>query len=135
MTGRACLSLVLLLLTAGCATVPEPDQSHPVRYVRIRDSVSPKDLYAHIGDEIRWQNLRTEPVMVGLLGAHVLDNVLCQRGFMRFGRMDGITTIQPQDYVSLCFARRGVVRYNVWMDPEDLRTMSRTAVIHLAETS
>lgn len=135
MTGKACLVLVLWLLMAGCATVPEPDRSHTVRYVLIRDDVSPTDLYAQVGDEIRWQNLRTEPVMIGLLGAGMLDSVLCQRGFMRFGRMDGLTIVQSQDYVSLCFARRGVVRYNIWLDPEDLRTMSRTAAIHLAETS
>lgn len=125
-----------VLLGSGCESTPESAQSGQVLYVQIRDEVSPQDLHVSIGDEIRWQNLRSEPVKIGLLDTDELEDAACARGFKRFGLLDNFAIIPPNDYVSLCVSHRGTIQYNVWMDPDDmLHSMTRTATIHIDRTS
>lgn len=125
-----------VLLGSGCASTPESARSGRVLYVQIRDGVSPQDLHVSIGDEIRWQNLRSAPVKIGLLNTDALEDAACARGFERFGLLDNFAIIPPNDYVSLCVSHRGTIQYNVWMDPDDmLHSMTRTATIHIDRTS
>lgn len=125
-----------VLLGSGCASTPESARNGQVLYVQIRDEVSPQDLHVSIGDEIRWQNLRSEPVKIGLLNTEGLEDAACARGFKRFGLLDNFAIIPPNDYVSLCVSHRGTIQYNVWMDPDDmLHSMTRTATIHIDRTS
>jgi len=117
-------------LLASCAAAsPEtaPLQTH---YIRIQDTVSPQHLNIHVGDEVRWQNLRSEPVRISLLSQLSGSGVSCRTGFSRFGSLDDTATIPPNAYVSLCFARTGSIQYNVWLKLEDpLRSMTPTAKI------
>lgn len=127
--------LVCLALLAGCANQPgtQPVRTHDIQ---IREHVSPQDLYVTTGDEVRWQNLRTDPVKVGLLSHHHLSLVLCEKGFTRFGMVDDTATIPPMGYVSLCFSRPGIVQYNVWLNPADPRgRMTPTARIEVSNLS
>jgi len=117
------------LLTACAAASPgtTPVRTH---YIHIQDAVSPQRLDVHIGDEVRWQNLRSEPVRISLLSHLSGAGVSCQTGFSRFGSLDDTATIPPNAYVSLCFARAGSIQYNIWLKPEDpLRSMTPTAKI------
>lgn len=121
--------IVVGLLTACAAASPD---TTPVRthYIHIQDAVSPQRLDVRIGDEVRWQNLRSEPVRISLLSHLSGSGVSCQTGFSRFGSLDDTATIPPNAYVSLCFARAGSIQYNVWLKPEDpLRSMTPTATI------
>ena len=121
----------ILIAAAGCAKHTERADSH-VHYVQIRDTITPMDLYVSVGDQVRWQNLRGEPVKIGLLPGVDLEKTSCEKGFRNFGIMEDFVTIKPRDYVSLCFVRPGLVRYNVWMDPQDSKgNITRTAVIHI----
>lgn len=123
--------LTPILIAAGCANHTERADSH-VHYVQIRDTITPMDLYVSVGDQVRWQNLRGEPVKIGLLPGVDLEKTSCEKGFRNFGIMEDFVTIKPRDYVSLCFVRPGLVRYNVWMDPQDSKgNITRTAVIHI----
>lgn len=125
-----------VLLGSGCVSTPESARSGQVLYVQIRDGVSPQDLRASVGDEIRWENLRSEPVKIGLLDTYELEDVSCARGFTRFGLVDNFAIIPPNDYVSLCVSHRGTILYNVWMDPDDMiHTMTRTATIYVEGAS
>ena len=125
------LSLLLLGLQ-GCLLQQTAGTAGAVRYVEIRDQVTPLTLYAKIGDEIRWQNLSSDAVRVGFLDNKWHDLVACEKGFTRFGGMDDFVTIQPQEYVSLCFSKAATVRYNVWMDARNLKgPMSPTAAIRI----
>lgn len=129
------VALVCLALVAGCANPPgtQPVRTHDIQ---IREHVSPQDLYVSIGDEVRWQNLRPDPVKVGLLSHHHLNLVLCEKGFKRFGMVDDTATIPPMGYVSLCFSRPGIVQYNVWLNPADPRgRMTPTARIQVSSLS
>jgi hypothetical protein len=43
-------------------------------------------------------------------------------------------TIMPRDYVSLCLSRARTLRFNVWMDADDIRgRISSTATIRVME--
>ena len=122
--------LIWPILLAGCAS-PRPGTSLlRTHYIHIQDAVSPQRLEVYIGDEVRWQNLRSEPVRISLLSHLSGSGVSCQTGFSSFGSLDDTATIPPNAYVSLCFARAGSIQYNVWLKPDDpLRSMTPTAKI------
>lgn len=123
------LSLGAGLLAACAAASPSkaPARTH---YIYIQDAVNPQRLDVHVGDEVRWQNLRNEPVKISLLSHLSGSGVSCQTGFSRFGSLDDTATISPNAYVSLCFAHTGSIQYNVWLNPQDpLRSMTPTAKI------
>jgi hypothetical protein len=122
---------VLLGTLLGCVTTPASSTGE-TRYIQIRDQMTPQDAIVQAGDEVRWQNLTERPVRVSLLEARGLDAVTCQKGFRRFGVMEDQATIAPRDFVCLCFGQAGVVRYNVWLDTDNLRaTMTPTATIRV----
>lgn len=124
--------LLCMGMVSSCAN-PPLTQSVRTRDIHIRDHVSPPDLYVNAGDEVRWHNLRADPVKVGLLSHHQLDLVSCEKGFKRFGTVEDTATIPPREYVSLCFSRPGTVQYNVWLDPSDPhRSMVPTAKIQVS---
>lgn len=121
---------------SGCSGLHETSRTGAVHYVQIRDHISPQTLYVHVGDEVRWQNLREGPVNVGILEHKKLDQVSCQKGFISFGEIQDLVTIEPEQYASLCFAQTGTVHYNVWMEPDDPKgTMSPTATIRVSEAA
>lgn len=125
--AAALLCLGSLASCASPATIAQPGQTH---YVRIQDHANPARLYVAVGDEVRWQNLRATPVMIGLLSPLTADSVSCGNGFSRFGSFNDTATIPPDGYVSLCFARAGTIQYNLWLNPADpLRSMTPTAHI------
>lgn len=126
---------VCLALQAGCANPPgtQPVWTHDIQ---ILEQVSPQDLYVATGDEVRWQNLRSDPVTVWLLSHHQLNLVSCEKGFKRFGLVDDSATIPPMGYMSLCFSRPGIIQYNVWLNPADPRgRMTPTARIQVSSLS
>jgi hypothetical protein len=137
MAGLARLAVLLVLaVVSGCSTPPEATGTGTVLHVAIRDHALPDMLVAYPGDEIRWQNVSDKTVRIGLLGNRAFDHVSCQHGFVRFGLMQDIVTIESGDYVSLCFSHAGVVRYNVWLDADDLRgSMSPTSTIKIEQPS
>jgi hypothetical protein len=105
-----------------------------VRYIQIRDTVEPQVLYATVGDEVRWQNLRSDPVRINLLGSEDWTSPGCGKGFSWLGMAREFVTIMPRDYVSLCLSRARTLRFNVWMDADDIRgRISSTATIRVME--
>jgi plastocyanin len=105
-----------LLAIASCAGVPSTSRTGVIHEVRFEERMTPADLRVQPGDEVRWVNQRSMPVTVEFLG-EALDDVTCQRGFDNLiGRQQEITTIQPNQSVSLCFGNPGTVTYNARMD-------------------
>jgi hypothetical protein len=126
--------LAALLSTAHCTTSQTAGADRTIHYIQIRDSVAPTQVYASVGDEIRWQNLRPEAVKVGLLDAQGLDQASCADGFRRFGQVEDSATISPRQFASLCFAKPTVIRYNVWLDAKDPRSsMTRTSTVWIRD--
>lgn len=132
-----CWSIAMLVFAGlaelgGCGAAQTIPRSARVHDVHIGQEVTPRMLYVQRGDEIRWHNLLPGPVRVGILDIKWRDHVVCEKGFKRLGLVEDLVTIQPQEYVSLCFSQVGTVRYNVWLDPANLTgSMSPTSTIRI----
>ncbi len=127
------VGLVLVAVLAACNHGREAGQPARVHYVQIRETVTPMTLYAKVGDEIRWQNLRKKSVKIGFLGSPKLDTVACQKGFSWMGSIQDLVTVKPSEFVSLCFTEPATIRFNVWLDAENLVSdMSPTATIRIS---
>lgn len=120
---RFALSLALVLLTlcfsTGCGTSSNSRPTGSIRYFNIRTDIAPRQLIVQIGDEIRWQNLNPEPVRLRLLEDGTPAFIECGKGFSKFGVVQDTVTIAPLQYASLCFARPGTIRFNVWLDADN----------------
>ena len=126
------VALCLGLHITGCNVKERVHSTGTVRYVQIFDGVKPSTLYARVGDEIRWVNLQSSPVRVGILNGGWHGHVACEKGFTRFGTMEDLVEIAPQEYVSLCFGKPGTVQYNVWLDAQNFKgSMTPTATIRV----
>lgn len=131
-----CLTATLFILGFfGCAASSGSDKSTRVQDVQIRGEglITPIELYASVGEEIRWHNLRSTPVHLGFLGMKPIDEVGCEYGFKTwYGGIKDLVTIHPGEYVSVCFSKARTIRYNIWTDLSDpFHSMSLTAVIYL----
>jgi len=120
--GRAMLILLALLSVGwevGCSHKRGTTLTGAVRYVNIRTEVAPRLLIAQIGDEVRWQNLNQAPVLLRLLEENKPELIACNKGFSQLGVLQDTVTIAPMQYVSLCFSKPTVIRFNVWLDAND----------------
>jgi hypothetical protein len=115
MTIRINHLILIGLLFAACGSLPETTRTGVIRDVKIEHGVSPTDLLAQIGDEVRWVNHRSGPVRIHFLGG-ALDHVSCARGFRSFlGMKKESATIKPGEFESLCFSQAGFISYHVRM--------------------
>src|SRR5262245_25849869 len=120
------------LPVSGCSVNERVQSTGTVRYVEILNEVKPSTLHARVGDEIRWVNLQSSTVRVGILNGGWHGHVACEKGFKTFGSMADWAEIPPQEYVSLCFGKPATVQYNVWLDTQNPRgSMTPTATIRV----
>ena len=126
-------STALVCVFSACSHEPVTDRPPAVRMIQISDSVQPRTVYAKSGEEIRWQNLRPNPVRVGFLTRRLLDELGCEKGVATlFGEVSDVITIAPGESVSLCLLRSGDLQYNVWFDVENPKgAISPTATVHV----
>ena len=118
---NVCLAMAMSLL-AACGHAPSTEADRTVRTIEIATQVNPQVLYVSPGDEVRWTNARSNAVRVGFLNMRLVEEHRCQKGVVdMFGQVNDLITIDPGESISLCFARAGDLRYNVWFDPEDPR--------------
>ncbi|MGE0643157.1 MAG: hypothetical protein AB7P24_05765 [Nitrospira sp.] len=129
----------IVFVVAGCAIFSKAEAPTRVHDIQISDqgSITPLELYASVGDEIRWHNSLSVPIHLGLLGVDPISDVRCDKGFKTwFGTMKDMVKIPAGGYVSVCFQRARTIRYNIWTNIADpFHSMSPTAVIHLDEAA
>ena len=122
---RIRLSVCLVIAIAfspACGHSPSTGVARTVRTVEISQQVSPPVIYVSPGDEVRWMNVRSNTVRVGFLNLRLVEDHQCQKGVVDlFGQVNDLITIDPGESISLCFARTGDFRYNVWFDADDPR--------------
>lgn len=99
--GALTVELVCLGFVIGCTTTSQVSPSIGTHFIQLREQVIPQDLYVYVGDEVRWQNPRPDPLKVGILSHHRLDLVSCEKGFTHFATMEDIAMIRPREYVSV----------------------------------
>jgi len=117
-----------VLVTVGCASHPPfPKSSLTGRIVEVKvgESLTPTEITAIQGDEVRWVN--TTSVAVDIWMDKSLDGVVsCQKGFLSkgwgylFGASEPdfliIAKLHSHDHVSLCFSTPGTYTYTVRRD-------------------
>jgi plastocyanin len=130
-----------MLVTVGCASHPRfPESSLTGRIVEVKvgESLTPKEVIAKQGDEVRWVN--TTSALVDISFDQPLGNIVsCQKGFVStgwgylFGSSEPeflvIARLHGSDHVSLCFSTPGTYAYNVRRD-----TAATGSTTHLAGT-
>ena len=115
MTIRINHLILIGVLLAACAHLPETTRTGVIRDVKIEQGVSPADLVAQIGDEVRWVNHRAGSVRIHFLDG-ALEHVSCARGFTNvLGMKNESATIKPGEFDSLCFSQPGFISYHVRM--------------------
>ena len=134
-----CALLLIVVVLAGCNVFSKVDRPTRVHDIHISDqgSITPIELYAAVGEEIRWHNSLSVPIYLGLLGVNPIADVRCDKGFKTwFGTTKDMVKIPAGGYVSACFLQARTIRYNIWTNIADpFHSMSPTAVIHLDEAA
>ncbi len=112
----------MLLATLGCAAIAgtggiaATTRTGTIHDVKFEERMTPTQVRAQPGDEIRWVNQRSTPVTVEFLG-DALNEVTCQSGFSNvLRRQQEAATIEPNESASLCFGRIATVTYNARME-------------------
>jgi hypothetical protein len=138
-TTISLMPVILITILTGCSVFSKAYTPTRVQdiYINGQNSIMPLELYAAVGEEIRWHNKLSVPIHLGLLGVKPIEEAGCDKGFKTwFGVIKDIVTIPAGDYVSVCFLRARTVQYNIWTDINDpFRSMSPTAIIHLEEAT
>lgn len=124
---EVCLISMCLVL-AACSNTP--DLKHSTRTgkifdIKVGEQIAPDQMQVRLGDEVRWINSRSEPINIVFVD-NLKDRLSCQDGFITGGWFKGmfsenatvprITTLQPNNHASLCFASSGTYTYNTRMD-------------------
>lgn len=105
-----------ILVTVGCASQPPfPESSLTGRIVDVKvgESLTPNEITANQGDEVRWVN--TTSATVDLSFDQSLDGIVsCQKGFVSGGWVSRlgsseveflmIAKLHNSDYAGLCFS-------------------------------
>lgn len=115
------------LVTVGCAShppFPESSLTGKMVEVQIGESLTPKEITAKPGDEVRWVNSTSNAVDISF--SELLDGrVSCQKGFVStgWGYLFGggsaqpeslvVATVHSEKYASLCFSTPGTYAYTM----------------------
>jgi plastocyanin len=121
----ASLLAVLMLLSSGCIghkPFPESSLTGNVQEVKIGEAMTPADVTAKRGDEVRWINRGNAPVDVSVVQTQE-ELISCQKGFAStnlgyvFGTSEYenivMATVRPSEYAGLCFSIPGKYSYAI----------------------
>ncbi|MEK6803290.1 MAG: hypothetical protein AABZ34_11565 [Nitrospirota bacterium] len=112
---KSLIALTGLLLLAGCAGLPQTTRTAVIHEVKFEEHMMPAELTVHVGDEVRWANHRTLPVLIDIPGLDA-DMLSCEREFSNiFGRAQELFELAPNKSASLCFNKAIVISYNARM--------------------
>lgn len=113
--------LTALFFVTACAGLPTTSRSGSVHDVLIQEeAVAPHELIVQAGDEVRWINRRATPAWVYFY-QDSLDELACSRGFSYFWGVEEFAKVEPNQSVSLCFARADAVSYRIQREATVLR--------------
>lgn len=111
--GLLLSGFVICATMAGCV-VPTTSRTAVIKDITISEGLTPNDVLVHLGDEVRWVNLRKAQVQLDIQDVRGGKDLLCERGFTNWiGKVQESVSIKPNESVSLCFGRLGLVNYSV----------------------
>lgn len=109
------MALAAVVLLAGCGSLPKTTRTAVIHEIKFEEHMMPAELTVHVGDEVRWANHRTLPVLIDIPGLDA-DMLSCEREFSNmFGRAQELFELGPNKSASLCFNKAIVISYNARM--------------------
>lgn len=110
-----CALFLAITFVFGCASLPKTTRTGEIHTIRIEKALSHSSLTVQPGDEIRWVNYRTAPVIIEFVPDPKLS-FSCGKGFSGItGKVRLSSKIKAGEFVSVCFSEPGEFRYNVRM--------------------
>jgi hypothetical protein len=108
------LPIVLTFLVAaiGCSPSSHPRGESTLHIVNVAHDVEPRQILAGRGDEIRWRNTGTQPILVNF-PASIANRLSCRVGFNVEEPTALTARIDANASASLCFAQQGKYNYQV----------------------
>lgn len=106
------MALAGVVLLAGCGSLPQATRTAVIHNIKFEEHMTPADLTIHVGDEVRWVNYRTLPVMIDIPGLNA-EMLSCESGFSgMFGGVQEVTKLGANESANLCFKSVIVISYN-----------------------
>jgi hypothetical protein len=97
--------------------------------VNVADQVQPRLILAGQGDEVRWRNTTSQPVIVSF-PALAANRISCRVGFTNEEETALFALIDVNASASLCFAEQGKYNYQVRMNQNRESTLiSERAIV------
>lgn len=104
--------LGLFVAAIGCSSSPPLEAERTVHVVNVAHEVEPRQILAGRGDEIRWRNTGTQPIIVNF-PASTANRISCRVGFNVEEQTVFSALIDANASASLCFAQQGKYNYQV----------------------
>lgn len=102
----------LFVAAMGCSSSSPSKEERIIHVVNVAHEVEPRQILAGRGDEIRWQNRGTQPIIVNF-PASTANRVSCRVGFTLEDQTALSALIDANASASLCFAQQGKYNYQV----------------------
>ena len=127
--GLIFLVLGLFSVTVGCSSASHSKEDSKIHIVNVAHEVEPRYIAAGRGDEVRWRNTGTQPIVVSF-PASVENRISCRTGFMTEEHSAISAFIEPNSFASLCFAQQGKYNYQVRLNQNlaSVRTDQRASL-------
>jgi len=127
--GLLFLVLGLLSVTVGCSSASHSKGDSKIHIVNVAHEVEPRYILAGRGDEVRWRNTGTQPIVVSF-PASAEKRISCHTGFMTEEHTALSAFIEPNSFASLCFTQQGKYNYQVRVNQNltSVRTDQRASV-------
>ena len=108
------LSIVLTFFVAaiGCNPPSHSGGETTIHIVNVTHDVEPRQILAGRGDEIRWRNKGTQPILINF-PASIANRLSCRVGFNVEEPSALSALIDANASASLCFAQQGKYNYQV----------------------
>ena len=106
------LHIVLGLLLMGCSAGSPSTGESTIHHVDVAHEVEPRQVLVGPGNEVRWHNTLTEPVVISF-PASAFNRISCNTGFKTVEHIGLSAFVEPKASASLCFASQGKYNYQV----------------------
>lgn len=108
-------ALGVLVFMVGCSSSSYSSKGTRVHTVNVGQKIEPLQINAGRGDEIRWLNLRSEPIAVVFPKLDTIP-ISCRTGFKTVDQSLLSAVVPPNSSASLCFAQMGKYDYQIRLD-------------------
>ena len=109
---KGLLHIALGLLIVGCSSVSSSMGKSTIHLVNVAHEVEPRQILVGQGNEVRWHNALTEPIVISF-PASAVNRISCNTGFRTEEHLGLFAFVEPNASASLCFASQGKYNYQV----------------------